>query len=210
MLLSVRIAALLTSAALAGPTPALRPTSVRAKGITVIPESTVPVRGVVRDVVGVAPNLRGMQALSRAQAAKLLGVEPSDLLATERISPAAPVAAHAHMRLYCPSYVRPDSSTAGFFPSDGPACGSRTGAGLRFSAKKGRRYLIDCAGSPGNGATWRLRPSGTTTTTHAVANTEHPAFLFDATADGDVALDFNADAPAFQIHFCEITAADAP
>ena len=205
-LLTLRLAALFTTAVLLAPAPTVKSTGLRPTKKVAIPESTPAVRGVVRDVTGAVPNLEGMQALTKSQAAKLLGTDVEALGETERISPASPISAHAHMRLYCPSYVHPDTSTAGFFPGDDPGCAERTGAGIRFAAKKGQRYLIDCAGTPGTAVQWRLRPSATMITS-SVPNTEHPAFVFEATADGEAALDFNANTPAFTIRYCEITAA---
>lgn len=54
--------------------------------------------------------------------------------------------------------------------------------------------------------TWTLRPqlqSGTGVQT--VANTEHPAFIYTALEDGEVALDVNVSADVFYVHRCEIT-----
>ncbi len=161
--------------------------------------------GTLRKATGM-PRLGADQKLAAAAAAKVLGVASTSLQTKITLSPATPKVGSSVMRFYCPTYVQPDTSRAQFMPGEFDACSYRTGVGLRFRAKSGRRYLIDCAGTPGSDVQWKLRPMGSTVGgAQTAANTEHPAFIFEAAKDGEVALDFNASTELFVIHRCEIT-----
>ncbi|MBL4684266.1 MAG: hypothetical protein JKY37_06735 [Nannocystaceae bacterium] len=152
------------------------------------------------------PTLLAKQGLSKAAAARVLGVLTSGLGTKVVLSPARPMVGSSYMRFYCPTTVHPDASLARFMPGEFDACSDRTGVGIRFKAQAGRRYLIDCAGTPGQDVVWKLRPMGTSGGgSQTTANTEHPAFIYEASKDGEVALDFNANTDVFNVYRCEIT-----
>lgn len=160
--------------------------------------------GTLRKATGL-PRLKAEQTLSKAAAAKALGITDGTLGAKVVLSPATALVGTSFMRFYCPTTVHPDVPMARFAPGTFAACGNRTGVGIRFVAKAGRRYLIDCAGTPGTSVTWTLQPQSHKGGAQTVANTEHPAFIYEAIEDGEVALDFNANTDAFFVHRCEVT-----
>jgi len=161
--------------------------------------------GTLRAAVGM-PTLRAGQKLSRAKAAKLLGVGLKHLGVNALLSPRTPMRGSAYMKFFCPTFVDPADNEARFSRSavDG-ACGNRLGASLRFQAVAGFRYLIDCAGRPGGNVTWELRPQMNGGGPQTVSNTEHPAFIYEANATTEVRLDFHALGDEFYVQRCEIT-----
>lgn len=162
-------------------------------------------RGTLRKAKGL-PKLPAKQTLSKADAARVLGVSDGSLGTKVTLSPAQALVGTSFMRFFCPTTVHPDVPMARFSPSTYGGCADRTGVGVRFVARAGRRYLIDCAGTPGHNVIWTLRPRNNSGGgVQTVANTEHPAFIYEAVKDGEVALDFNANTDVFHVHRCEIT-----
>ena len=180
-----------------------KPNSAAKPKTSAKPDATVHT-GVVRKATGM-PRLRADQVLTRSHAARVLGVAEGSLSTKVVLSPAQPKSGASHMRFYCPTVVDPSESRARFEPGEFGGCSYRTGVGLRFEATAGKRYLIDCVGTPGTNVTWGLHRSGNPQASHTAANTEHPAFVYEASTTGEVALDLNASASVFFVHRCEIT-----
>jgi hypothetical protein len=134
----------------------------------------------------------------RLEVAQALAVGIGELDSTITLSPAKLVDGNASMDLYCAvdlvarQYARIVKSTCTGFGQ----------AVIKMGVSAGRRYLIECAGTPGN-TTWTLRlPNGGQLTS---SQTEHPTFVYLAEQTQDVSFSFLAAANEYFIQRCEIT-----
>ena len=148
-----------------------------------------------------AVSLRARPAVERtprAEIAQALAVPLAELDTTVVLSPAKLVDGNASMDLYCAvdlvarQHARIVKSTCTGFGQ----------AVIKTKVYAGRRYVIECAGTPGS-TTWTLRlPSGSQLT---ASQTEHPAFLYTAEQTQDASFTFSAAANEYFIQRCEIT-----
>lgn len=147
------------------------------------------------------PRARATQRLSRAQIAHVLSVAVSALSASIVLEPARLKVGSSIMELYCPIEVLPQKAHARFTQT---ACQGIGMVAISFKAAAGKRYLLDCAGTPAN-QTWRLKPWGVPSSGSTVSGTEHPAFVHDATKNGIVRFALTGSAPSYVVQRCEIT-----
>lgn len=144
-----------------------------------------------------------LEKLPRAEVAKALGAQVSDLTAPIVLEPSALMYGGATMEFHCPLYVQPDPPKAGFVPG---YCQGLVWAALSFDVLAGKTYLIDCAVSPAS-VTYTLDPwTGVSGPSVSTRGAEHALFVHQAAQTGRVKFKLKGDS-VWTLHRCEITRA---
>jgi len=144
------------------------------------------------------PRVHAAQRLSRTHIAAALGVTLDTLGASAVLEPSRLQVGNSVMSYFCAVEVMPNQKYAAFSEK---ICDGYVD--VRFMAVTGKRYLLDCAGSPAN-QTWKLHLKGTSIVS-TISGTEHPAFVHNATKNGIVEFRLTGSAPSYMVNRCEIT-----